>query len=49
MEMFAQVVTNALVLGMTYTLLALGFTLIFSIIDDHALANKLVDTIRVRQ
>ena len=24
-------------------------TLIFSIIDDYALANKLVDTIRVRQ
>jgi hypothetical protein len=24
-------------------------TLIFSIIEDHALANKLVDTIRVRQ
>jgi branched-chain amino acid transport system permease protein len=31
MEFFAQVVTNALVLGLNYSLLALGFTLIFSI------------------
>jgi branched-chain amino acid transport system permease protein len=39
MEMFAQVVTNALVLGMTYTLLALGFTLIFSIMGVVNIAH----------
>lgn len=39
MTIFAQVVTNGLVLGLTYTLLALGFTLIFSIMGVVNIAH----------
>lgn len=39
MTFFAQVVLNALVLGLTYTLLALGFTLIFSIMGVVNIAH----------
>jgi len=39
MTFFAQVVLNGLVLGLTYTLLALGFTLIFSIMGVVNIAH----------